>query len=171
MLLGYFLLGATDFQKVFINFFFLYGGVGVSPWKYENVSGIITSQQCHLASHCKSQTLCDQRYANKYKYKKYVWPIAKVHLVTPIANIHLVTLIFKVHLVSPIAKLHLVTPIAKVHLVTPFAKAHPVVCIKDKFSIDFVKIWSKSVDWFKRYSINQYKGHVDLIFKNWSEVF
>ena len=62
-------------------------------------------------------------------------------------------------------KVHLVTPIAKVHLVTPFAKAHPVVCIKDKFSIDLVKIWHKSVDWFKRYNKNQYLGHVDLLFK------
>ena len=62
---------------------------------------------------------------------------------------------------TPIAKVHPVTPIAKVHLVTPFAKAHPVVCIKDKFSIDLVKIWGKSVDWFKRYSKNQYLGYVD----------
>ena len=77
---------------------------------------------------------------------------AKVHVVTPIAKVHLVTPIAKVHLVTRIAKLHPVTPIAKVHLVTPFAKAHPVVCIKDKFSIDLVKIWRKSVDWFKRYS-------------------
>ena len=28
-----------------------------------------------------------------------------------------------------------------------------------------VKIWRKSVDWFKRYSKNQYLGHVDLLFK------
>ena len=63
------------------------------------------------------------------------------------------------------AKAHVVTPIAKVHLVTPFAKAHPVVCIEDKFSIDLVKIWCKSVDWFKRYSKNQYLGPVDLLFK------
>ena len=62
-------------------------------------------------------------------------------------------------------KVHLVTPIAKIHLVTPFAKAHPVVCIKGKFSIDLVKIWRKSVDWFKRYSKNQYLGHVDLLLK------
>ena len=68
-------------------------------------------------------------------------------------------------------KVHLVTPIAKVHLVTPFAKVHPVVCIKDKFSIDLVKIWHKSVDWFKRYNKNQYLGHVDLLFKNWSDRF
>ena len=54
------------------------------------------------------------------------------------------------------AKVHVVTPIAKVHLVTPFAKAHPVVCIKDKFSINLVIIWCKSADWFKRYSKNQY---------------
>ena len=80
---------------------------------------------------------------------------AKIHVVTPIA---------KVHLVTRIAELHPVTPIAKVHLVTPFAKAHPVVCIKDKFSIDLVIIWLKSVDWFKRCSKNQYLGHVDLLF-------
>ena len=86
----------------------------------------------------------------------------KVHVVTPIA---------KVHLVTPIAKLHPVTPIAKVHLVTPFAKAHPVVCIKDKFSIDLVKIWRKSADWFKRYGKNRYLGHVDLPFKKISERF
>ena len=68
---------------------------------------------------------------------------AKIHLITPISK----------SVVTPIAKVHLVTAIAKVHLVTPFAKTHPVVCIKDKFSIDLVKIWSKSVDWFKRYYI------------------
>ena len=64
------------------------------------------------------------------------------------------------------AKAHVVTPIAKVHLVIPFAKAHPVLCIEDKFSIDLVKIWRKSVDWLKRYSKNQYLGPVDLLFKN-----
>ena len=64
------------------------------------------------------------------------------------------------------AKAHVVTPIAKVHLVIPFAKAHPVLCIEDKFSIDLVKIWRKSVDWLKTYSKNQYLGPVDLLFKN-----
>ena len=39
-------------------------------------------------------------------------------------------------------KVHVDTQISKVHLVTPLAKAHPVVCIKDMFSIDLVKIWS-----------------------------
>ena len=33
------------------------------------------------------------------------------------------------------------------------------------------KILSKSVDWFKRYSKNQYIGHVDLLLRNWSEGF
>ena len=28
-----------------------------------------------------------------------------------------------------------------------------------------LKIWSKSVDWFKRYSKNRYIGHVDLLIK------
>ena len=41
----------------------------------------------------------------------------------------------------------------------------------DYFCIFLVKIWSKSVDWFKRYSKNQYLGHVDLLFKNWSDSF
>ena len=36
---------------------------------------------------------------------------------------------------------------------------------------NFGEIWSKSVDWFKRYSKNQYIGHVDLLFKNWLERF
>ena len=36
---------------------------------------------------------------------------------------------------------------------------------------NLVKIWSKSVDWFKIYSKNQYIGHVDLLSKNWSERF
>ena len=119
------------------------------------VNRIVTSLQCHQASHCKSRTLCDQMYS-------------KIHLVTPIAKVHQVTPISKVHLVTSIAKVHLVTPIAIVYLVTQFAKAHPVVCMKDKFSIDLVKIWSKSVDWFKRYSKNQYIGRVDQILRNLS---
>ena len=28
-----------------------------------------------------------------------------------------------------------------------------------------MKIWNKSVDWFKRYSKSQYIGHVDPLFK------
>ena len=81
------------------------------------------------------------------------------------------TPIVKVHLVTPITKVHPVTQIAKVNLVTLFAKAHPLICINDKFSNDLVKILHKSVDWFKRYSKNQYLGHLDLLFKNWSESF
>ena len=81
------------------------------------------------------------------------------------------TPIVKVHLVTPITKVHPVTQIAKVNLVTLFAKAHPLICINDKFSNDLVKILHKSVDWFKRYSKNQYLGHLDLLFKNWSERF
>ena len=63
------------------------------------------------------------------------------------------------------------TQIAIVNLVTLFAKAHPLICINDKFSNELVKILHKSVDSFKRYSKNQYLGHLDLLFKNWSESF
>ena len=30
---------------------------------------------------------------------------------------------------------------------------------------------NQSVDWFKRYNKNQYLGHVDLLFRNWSDRF
>jgi len=38
----------------------------------------------------------------------------------------------------------------------------PVVCTKDKFCINLVKIWSNFVVFFKSYSINEYVGHRDL---------
>ena len=37
--------------------------------------------------------------------------------------------------------------------------------LMDKFNTDLVQIWRQSVAWFKRYSKNQYLGHLYLLLK------
>ena len=88
MILAYFVDHFVTFQGISLDFLYLLRGRRrQSPFVRGVVSGIITRLQCHLASNCKSRTLCGQMYAKVH----VVPPIAKVHLVTPISKMHLVT--------------------------------------------------------------------------------